>query len=223
MSTYLITGANRGIGLELATQLARRGEQVVATYRDAATATALLALPGVRTLRLEVTDQRSVDQLADSLAGVPIDTLINNAGVSSATPTLASCTFESLSAVLTTNSIAPIMVTKALLPNLTLGKGKTIINISSVLGSLGMKHQGSSYGYRASKSALNMLTQKLATELAGFTVIAIHPGWVQTDMGGPNATLTVEQSAQTLLATFSRLTPATSGGYFNTDGSPLPW
>ena len=229
--TYLITGASRGIGLEFARQLSTRaastGDTILATARDPAKATELNALKGVTMLTLDVASEASIEGFTKALASRPIDVLINNAGISNHMPDLASCTLAKLQDVFTTNTFAPILLTKALLPNISAGAGKRIINITSVLGSMGLHHTGFSYGYCASKAALNMLTQKLATELAKShptsCIIALHPGWVQTEMGGKEATLTPTAAVQTMLTTIAGLTPASTGAYLNTDGAVLPW
>lgn len=229
--TYLITGASRGLGLEFARQLSARaastGDTVLATARDPAKATELSALNGVTVLALDVSSEASIESFARTLAGRPIDVLINNAGISNHTPNVSSCTLAKLQEVFTTNTFAPLLIIKALLPNISDGGGKRVINITSVLGSMGLHHTGFSYGYCASKAALNMLTQKLATELAESQptscVIALHPGWVQTDMGGKQAPLTPAAAVQTMLVTIAGLTPANTGAYLNTDGAVLPW
>ena len=222
----LITGANRGIGLELARLMAQRGDVVIGTSRQASEATDLVAM-GVTVLPLDVLDPSSIDSLGAAMAGRPIDVLVNNAGVSSESKTLASCTAAELARVLATNATGPVLVAKALMPSLEAGSRRLIVNVSSQLGSIRNNTGGSSYGYRASKAALNMLTQKLSDELAaelpGSCTVALHPGWVQTDMGGPQAPLTVQQAAATIIKTIDGLKPEQTGAYLNTDGTGLPW
>src|SRR5690606_22411454 len=137
----------------------------------------------------------------------PIDVLINNAGVSSAGKKLESLDAAELQHVMMVNAIAPVLVARALLPNLRAGRRRLIVNITSQLGSIANNTGGSSYGYRASKAALNMLTRSMANELRGegFTCIAVHPGWVKTDMGGEEAPLAPEESARDLLALIGRV------------------
>jgi len=219
--TVFITGANRGIGLELARQYRARGERVIATARNPSEAAALVAT-GARVLALDVADPAQIDGLAAAVGTGGIDILINNAGVSSTSPTLESCTLEELQRVLTVNSISPVLVTKALLPNLRAGGRKVIINITSELASISTA-KGSSYGYRASKAALNMLTVCMAQELKGFACIALHPGWVKTDMGGNRAPLTVEESVSSMLRVIDGVTAGSSGSYLNYAGKPIPW
>lgn len=174
---------------------------------------------------LDVTDQASIDSLAKALAGVPIDVLINNAGVSSTSKNLASTDAAELARCFAVNSTGPVMVTKALLPNLRTGGRKLVVNISSQLASIANNSGGSTYAYRASKTALNQLTVCMANELRaeGFTFVAMHPGWVKTDMGGPNAPLTPQQAVDFMHATIEKLTSAQSGKFLNYDGAVLPW
>jgi NAD(P)-dependent dehydrogenase (short-subunit alcohol dehydrogenase family) len=227
MATYLITGANRGIGLEFVRQLIARGDAVIGTARDLAALSAeARAVPGVRWVALEVADPASIDSLPSRLDALgSIDVLINNAGVSSTAKTLAELTGIELHRVFAVNTFAPLLVTKALMPLLTAGGRKLIVNITSQLGSITNNTGGSTYAYRASKTGLNQLNASLANELrpAGFTCLAMHPGWVQTDMGGKQATLTPETSVRHLLGVIDKAEPAMSGRFFNYDGTPLPW
>lgn len=222
--TWLVTGANRGIGLEYVKQLAARGETVIAACRDPQNASEL-GKAGVRVVKLNVTDEESCHQLAETLRGTAIDVLINNAGVSSTTNTLQAVTKAAMVEVLTVNTVSPLLVTKALLPNLKAGKLKRIVNISSQLGSIASNTGGSSYGYRASKTALNQINRSLSHELVpdGFTCIAMHPGWVQTDMGGPKAPILPAQAVTSMLKTIDSLSIKNSGQFLNFDGSELAW
>jgi len=218
--TFLITGASRGIGLEFTRQLRAAGHAVIATTRNGKPID-----PATETLPLLADDEISIAALAKALDGRPIDVLINNAGVSSDARDLATVTLAELDRVFRVNAFAAILVAKALLPSLRLGTRKTIVNISSQLGSITNNTGGSSYAYRASKTALNQLTVCLANELKadGFCCVAMHPGWVKTDMGGPNAPLTPEQSVTNMHKTIDALTPADTGRFLNHDGKPLPW
>ena len=220
----LITGANRGIGLELARQFSDSGWQVIGTARKPEQAGDLRAL-GARVLQLDVTDQDSVDRLAGDLESESLDLLINNAGIFPRVRTITETNFADVTRTFAVNTIGPMRVTRALLPNLRSAEGKLIVNISSRLGSIANNSGGGFYGYRESKAALNMFTRSLATELGdeGFICVVVHPGWVQTDMGGPNATLTVPESAQGIRKVIGRLSPADNGTFWNYDGEPLPW
>ncbi len=227
MATYLITGANRGIGLEFVRQLTARGDSVIGTARDPSALSAeARAVPGVRWVALEVADPASIDSLPTRLDALgSIDVLINNAGVSSTAKTLAELTAAELHRVFAVNTFAPLLVTKVLMPLLTAGGRKLIVNITSQLGSIANNTGGSTYAYRASKTGLNQLNASLANELrlAGFTCLAMHPGWVQTDMGGKQATLTPETSVRHLLGVIDKAELGMSGKFLNYDGAPLPW
>ena len=222
--TVLITGANRGIGLELARQYSADGWQVIGTARRPDAADDLRDL-GVTVMQLDVTDQASVEQLAADLDGQSLDVLINNAGVLSMVRSVAEIDFEEFNQVMAVNTVGPIRVTQALLPNLRAGKMKKVINTSSVAGSISGKTSGGPYGYSESKAALNMFTRSLAGELKadGFICIVIHPGWVQTDMGGPNAAVTVKNSASGIRNVIANLSAADNGEFRTFEGQQLPW
>jgi NAD(P)-dependent dehydrogenase (short-subunit alcohol dehydrogenase family) len=217
----LITGANRGIGLEFAKQMTVRGDKVIATARDPEKATELRAT-GAKVVALDVADAASIDALAGRVGAGAIDVLINNAGVSSKSPTLEACTMEELARVFAINSTGPVLVSKTMIDNVRAGERKMIVSITSMLGSIA-RNDGGSYGYRASKTALNMLTSCMARELKDITCIAMHPGWVKTDMGGENAPLPAKLSVASMLGVIERATLKDSGTFLNYDGTPLPW
>ncbi len=225
--TVLITGANRGIGLELARQYHAAGWNVIATAREPDDAKELHAIgDDVLVPALDVTSQDSVNALGKSLDKRHIDLLINNAGVGDGgASTLAKMKTDKFEHVMEVNALGPVRVTQALLPNLRAGQGKTIVSITSILGSIEGNTDGGYYGYRESKAALNMFMRGIAAELAPehFICIPIHPGWVKTDMGGPNAQLTVEESVTGILKVIDGLKPADSGKFWSYDGSNLPW
>jgi NAD(P)-dependent dehydrogenase (short-subunit alcohol dehydrogenase family) len=222
--TVLVTGANRGLGLEFARQLTAAGATVIGTARNPAEATELAAL-GARVEQLDVTDPASVAALAERLAGTPLDALLNNAGwfgdrggFDDFDPEVARREYD-------VNCLGPLRVTQALLPALRAGGLKLVMNMSSGLGSIGNNSRGSSVGYRASKAALNMVTATLAAELAdeGFVCVSLSPGWVRTDMGGPNANLAPEESVRGMLAVLAGLDREDNGRFLNHDGAELPW
>lgn len=220
----LVTGANRGIGLELATQLKAAGYDVIGTARKPAEATELKAL-GARVEQLDVTDADSVAALAQRLDGVAIDLLINNAGVGSQQgDTLAEQDFERMAFIFAVNSIGPMRVTQALMPNLATGEGKTIVHISSVMGSIA-NNWGGAYGYRASKTALNQLNKSLSIELKdkGYTAVVLHPGWVRTRMGGETAPVQPSDSVAGMIAVIGELQPADTGRFLDYQGKEIPW
>ena len=211
MTTILITGANRGIGLEHTKQALAAGESVIATCRDVGDATALQELanayPGqLQIEECEVTSQTSVDALAGRLSGQPIDILINNAGYFGKSAWSAEDPAEALAAmdydywreVIEINLFGPCRVTAALLPNVRLGERKLVIMMTSDLASIEGNTMGGSHPYRTSKTALNMLSKGLALELAaqGITVIPLTPGWTKTDLGGANAFWEVDESVK---------------------------
>ncbi len=221
MPTFLITGANRGIGLEIAKKLCARGDTVLATTRTGSDAD--LAALGARVLKLEVSDEDSIVALGATLASTPIDVLINNAGVGSQASSIKDQTLDELSRVFTVNAFAPILIAKACLPALRAAQRRVIMNVSSQLASIATNNGGSSYPYRASKTALNQLTACLANELRPekFCCVSVHPGWVRTDMGGPKAPMLPPESANHLVTLADRLTPAESGRFLNFDGAPM--
>ena len=222
--TVLITGANRGIGLELARQYSAEGWRVIGTARRPDTASELRAV-GADVMQLDVTDQASVDQLAGKLVGQPIDLLINNAGVHSLKWTLAEIDISDFQKVLDVNTLGPIRVVRALLPNLRAGESRKIVNITSNLGSIAENQDGGFYGYRESKAALNMFTKSLAAELGpeGFICVVLHPGWVKTDLGGPDAPLHVRDSVVGMRSVINELSPADNGTFWTHAGGQMAW
>jgi NAD(P)-dependent dehydrogenase (short-subunit alcohol dehydrogenase family) len=179
----------------------------------------------VRVVPLDVADVASIQNLRESVGQTPVDVLINNAGVGGKGKGVAAMDVGELRDVFMVNAFAPMLVTQAMLPNLRAGASKTVIQVTSQLASIANNKGGSTYSYRASKAALNQLNRSLANELRpeGFTCVAIHPGWVRTDMGGPGADLTVQQSVASMVGVLDALTAAASGTFLNYDGTPLPW
>lgn len=223
MSTVLITGAARGLGLDFVKQYAARGWRVHACARTPA---ALVGIGGdIHAHPLEVTDYDAVSALAAKLAGEPIDVLINNAGISgreatvlgSIDPVVWRQTFE-------VNTLAPLMIAQAFVEHVARSGQRKMIALSSRLGSIALADSGR-YAYRASKAALNMKWKGLSIDLAGKGVICVvlHPGWVQTDMGGAAATLTIEQSVPAMVDLIDGLKPSDTGRFINYDGTEFPW
>jgi NAD(P)-dependent dehydrogenase (short-subunit alcohol dehydrogenase family) len=226
MSTILITGANRGIGLELTRRYAAAGWKVIACCRVPKEAKALKAVKGDVEIRaLDVTKPASIARLKAALGRRPIDILLNNAGISGRRPAFGKTDAKDFLSVLHVNSVAPLLVTEALLGNVKRGEMKKIVSISSKMGSIGDGPKGGAYAYRASKAALNMVMANAAGELQdkGIIVAVLHPGWVKTDMGGRSAPLSVAESADGIVQVIAGLTPAETGRFFNYDGKPLPW
>ena len=222
--TVLVTGANRGLGLEFARQLHEAGAQVIATARRPEAAEELKSL-GVRVEQLDVADPASVTALAASLDGISIDVLLNNAGIFPQRGSFEDEDPAEFLRVLDVNTVGPLRVTQALLPNLRTGDRKLVMNMSSGLGSIAKNGRGSSAAYRSSKSALNMLTKTMAMDLSeeGFICVAMSPGWVRTDMGGEDAQLSPEESIRGMLAVLAPLKAQDSGKYLSHDGNELPW
>lgn len=224
--SVLVTGCSRGLGLEFAVALARAGDQVIATVRNTAKISERLRGSGVRVESLDAADPASIHTLAEKInSGPGLDLLINNAGVIGQDPTVDALSFDEFRRVFDTNVFGPAVMTRALLPALRKGKSRAVWNISSELGSIAESTPGFSYAYSASKSALNMVTARLAKDLApdGFTVVSFCPGWNKTDMGGAQAPLDPADSIAELIATGNRLTAADSGRYMRIDGSTIPW
>ncbi|MFO0751491.1 MAG: SDR family oxidoreductase [Myxococcota bacterium] len=211
----VITGANRGIGLELTRQYLARGAAVEATARHPDQAAALSAMAAVGELRihpLDVTDDASVKAFGRALGDDAVDVLINNAGIYGSSDRLDRMDFAEMLRTLDTNAVGALRVTSALLDALRRGKAKKVASITSGLGSIGDNTSGGSYGYRMSKAALNMAMRSLSVDLKkdGITVVAVNPGWVQTDMGGARAT-PVAESAGNIIALLDRIGLAESG------------
>lgn len=222
--TVLITGANRGIGLEYARQFAAKGYTVIGTARDPGDARELSAVTR-RVEALDVADPASVAALAQRLRGVPIDILVNNAGVfDRQDTTIENVDFEMMERTLAVNTLGPLRVTQALLPNLRAGQRRAIVNMSSQLGSIA-NSSGGWYAYRTSKAALNQVTRTMSVELgkAGFICVVLHPGWVRTDMGGEGATYSPQESVAGLVAVVEKLGPADNGRFYDFKGTSIPW
>jgi len=226
MPTALITGCNRGIGLEFVRQYAADGWRVLATCRNPRAAKELAAIAGdVKIHALDVADDYQVKALAKTLADIPIDLLINNAGVGGPEDEFGKTPANDWLEVLRVNTIAPMHVVEQFIGSLEAGQRRVIVNITSKMGSIADNTTGGSYIYRTSKAALNMVAKGLAQDLKGkrMIVVVFHPGWVKTDMGGPRALVPPKASVAGMRAKIAALTPADSGKFFNSDGQPIPW
>ena len=205
MATVLITGTNRGIGLEFVKQFLAREDTVLATCRDMGSATELRQLKNdtskLRIFELDVSCHKSMEDLTLQLAGHAIDIFINNAGVyGPRDSTFGKVSVNEWAKVLQVNAKAPMILTQLLIDNLRDGSDKKLIYITSKMGSIDDNKGGGSYVYRSSKAALNAVVKSISVDLrdSGFSVAVLHPGWVQTDMGGSNAALTIEESVNGL-------------------------
>jgi NAD(P)-dependent dehydrogenase (short-subunit alcohol dehydrogenase family) len=221
----LVTGANRGIGLALVEHYLAGGHDVHATARDLAAASTLQSLRDRYGTKLalhplDVRDEASCRALRDALLGAPIDLLVNNAGIGRDAPDEPA----EILAVVDTNAVGPLRVVVALRELVRAAKGK-IIFVTSLLGSIGNNTSGEAYAYRMSKAALNMAARNVAHEerLHGVVVALVHPGWVRTEMGGPDAPLRAEESAAAIAAIAATVTLEKAGRFFNVDGTELPW
>jgi NAD(P)-dependent dehydrogenase (short-subunit alcohol dehydrogenase family) len=221
----VITGANRGIGLELARAYAGRGDEVHAAARKPDEAAELRAIAGVKVHGLDVTDAASVGAFARELGDAPIHLLINNAGVGGKWRALTEIDFDEMRANWEVNALGPLRVTAALLPALRAAKGALVVNVTSRMGSIGDTDQGRAYAYRMSKAAQNMATKNFSIELAGdrITTIALHPGWVQTDMGGRGAPTPLAKAVAQITKLLDETTPARNGKFLHAEGHELPW
>jgi len=228
--TILITGSNRGIGLELAHQYAAQGWQVLACCRRPDQADALNRLgdefANITLHALDVVQQDQVQKLATRLQDCPIDILFNNAGIYGP----HDAAFGNTDNVqwlecLRTNVIAPLKMMEAFVTHVAASKHQLIAAMSSKMGSMADNGSGGSYVYRSSKAALNAVMKSAAIDLAprGVKVAILHPGWVQTDMGGPNAEISVAESVGRIREILGTISPANSGTFFDIDGSVIPW
>jgi len=224
VSTILISGAGRGLGLELATQYAREGWQVIGTVREDAARKRLEKL-GVEPQTLDVGDFGQARKLGERLKGRPLDILFCNAGIiGKRGMALGSFDYESWDEVLRVNVLGAAALAEALVDNVAASGKKTIAMMSSRLGSI-TESSGMTLPYGTSKAALNMLVKGLAATLAGrgVKVVALSPGWVRTDMGGESAPLAPQDSVAGLRKVLAGLKSTDSGKFFSHDGSPIPW
>lgn len=230
MAGIVVTGANRGIGLELVRQYAEEGRAVFAGCRDPQAAGELAGLAKgapdrIRVLPLDVADEASVAAFAEAVDGTPVDLLINNAGVMGpAAQDLESVDTDGWLGAFRINTIGPLLVTRALLPAMAAAGGGIISVITSRVGSIA-EAAGGRYAYRTSKAAANMVVKDLSADLTarGITVVAMHPGWVRTDMGGQQAPLTAADSVRQLREVIAGLGPDDTGRFVNYDGTEIPW
>lgn len=234
--TVLVTGANRGLGLEYCRQLAAQGWQVLATAREPGDAAELQILAQAhgkrfRVLRLDVTDEEQVRQLAEELHHQPLDMLINNAGTFGPEAPPNGMRYQSLAHmdygiwrnILEINLLAPFRLTVALAPCLRLAPRPVVVMLSSDLGSIGNNRMGQSHAYRTSKAGLNMLTRGIANEWRDIVVVAMAPGWCKTELGGEQAEIEPADSVRAQLETFARLEARDSGRFMDRFGAEVAW
>ena len=223
MSTVLITGAARGLGLEFTRQYAAKGYKVHACARKP---DALKGVKGdIHPHKLEVTDHKAVQALAKALAGESIDVLICNAGIAGrAAGTLGQIDAAVWRETLEVNTLAPLIMAEAFVPHIARSADKKLVAVSSRLGSI-THNEGGMYAYRASKTALNMEWRSLSVDTGaqGLICVVLHPGWVQTDMGGSSAPITIAQSVPSMVKVIDGLKPSDNGRFINYDGSAIAW
>lgn len=227
--TVLITGANRGIGLEFVKQYAADGWQVLACCREPSSASALNALATefadkVTVYALDVADFSQIETLADKLAAHAIDVLINNAGVYPESA-LGEVDADAWAQAFKINSIAPLKMAEAFTAHVARSKHKKIVSLSSKMGSMDDNTSGGSYIYRSSKAAVNMVMKSLSIDLKPYGIACgvLHPGWVQTDMGGPNGLINTQQSVSGLRQVIAQLTLENTGRFIAFDGKEIAW
>jgi len=227
MPTALITGANRGIGYEFARQYASDGWRVIACCREPARADDLRAVKGAVSIhKLDVTDAVSVLAAKAEIGSEPIDRLINNAVfIGQRASKLGHVDYGDWSVTLNVNLLGPARVSFAFVDNVLVGQQKKMATMSTRMSSLTECTAIDFLVYRTSKAAVNMMTKLAANELGpkGATVVLLHPGWVQTELGGPRATTPANESVSAMRAVLDKLTPADNGHFINFDGSLIPW
>jgi len=227
MKSVLITGANRGIGLEFARQYAKDGWRVLACCREPGSAAELKQLGGAVAIHaLDIGDYRAIDSLARELKSESIDILLNNAGVYGSGPqTLAAVDYDDWAEVFRIDCMAQIRMAGAFVDHVAKSQRKIVVALTSKMGSVADNTSGGAYAYRSAKAALNMAYKSLAIDLAPRGIIAavIHPGWVQTDMGGSSAPTSVEESVSGMRRVIDRMTPAMAGRFWGFDGAEIPW
>jgi len=232
MKTLLITGANRGIGLEFCKQYSADGWRVLACCRDPGKAEALNKLTArysdlIKIHALDVTNHAQIEQLARTLSDESIDLLINDAGIYPAADKrgFGHTDYVEWMTAFNINAMAPLKIVEAFVQQIVRSKLKLIITITSQMGSVADNSSGGSYLYRSSKAAANMVVKSLAVDLKdkGITSVAFNPGWVKTDMGGPNAMIPVEQSVTDMKKVIDALTLKDTGKFIGNDGLVIPW
>lgn len=227
MTTILITGANRGLGLGMAKHAKALGFDVIGTARDLGSAHELSGIAS-RVIQLDTSDADSIASLSSALGDQPIDILVNNAGIfPHACDDINDLDLDELERVIRVNTFGPILTTRALIPNLERSGRKLNVSITSNLGSITDATQGvmGFLGYRTSKAALNMANAVIAHQLKdkGITSVVIHPGWVQTDMGGPHAPLMPDDATASIIKTINGLSASDNGRFVDYKGDEMKW
>jgi NAD(P)-dependent dehydrogenase (short-subunit alcohol dehydrogenase family) len=231
MATVLITGANRGLGLEFCRQYAEQGWHVIACARNPDDAFDLNSLAShhsnIQLETLDVSEFEQIDALSRKLAGLAIDVLINNAGIYTDNKNngFGHFDYQAWTQSLLINAQAPVKMTEVFLPQIKKSDKKLVVAISSLMGSMADNNSGGSVFYRSSKAALNAAMKCLAIELKDQSVgvLIFHPGWVKTDMGGPDALINADQSVSGMRSLIENFSLDQSGSFVKYDGTSMPW
>lgn len=230
MARILITGANRGLGLEFVEHYLESGDNVIASYRNEESSFDLIKMSNeqsnLKLLQLDVSSNKSLNSFARNLGDSPIDIFINNAGVyGPRNSSFGNVDEENWLHAIKVNAIAPILMTQLIINNIRSGADKKLIYITSKMGSIDDNKGGGAYIYRSSKTALNAAVKSLSVDLENESIVValIHPGWVKTDMGGPNALIDKDTSVRGMTEVISNLDISSTGNFYNYDGSIIPW
>ena len=230
MINVLITGANRGLGLGFVKKYLEKNVYVLCTTRDITGSRELLECKdrfpnNIEIFELDLLKENGAETLANQLKGMPIDILINNAGIGSSNQHFEAVSSKPWLEVLKVNLIAPLIITQSLIENVKKSSVKKINFLSSQLGSIEDNTSGGMYIYRSSKTGLNQVVKSLSVDLKpkGITVVALHPGWVKTDMGGPNAPVSIDESVEGMIRVIETTDIKETGKFLNYDGRELPW
>ena len=231
MKKILVTGANRGLGLGLVKKFLKNNEKVICTTRNISKSKELILCKekyndNLEICELDLLDKESPNILSNFLGDKPIDLFINNAGViGHSAQHFKSVSLNHWLDVLKVNLIAPLLITQSIIKNIEKSSERKIYFISSKVGSIEDNKSGGMYIYRSSKTALNQVVKSLSIDLKplGISVISLHPGWVRTEMGGPNALISVEESVNGMVDVISNTSIVNSGQFINYDGTRLPW
>ncbi|EZG62260.1 short-chain dehydrogenase/reductase [Gregarina niphandrodes] len=219
----LVTGANRGIGLELCLQYAQKGCQVLAVMRKEAP-TELTKHENVTVYKCDLSDLAAIDELKKAIGDRPLDVVVNNAGVYPPSPKLANLTLQDYATFqqgLHVNVVAPLRLAQLFIPNLLKSNTKKLVFLTSKMGSISDNTSGSHYFYRSTKAALNAEVKSISFEFPELMVILQHPGWVRTDMGGPKGLIDVGTSAKGIINVIE--TNKKSGIFIDYKGEEIPW
>ena len=231
MKNILITGANRGLGLGLVKKFLKNNEKVICTTRNISKSKELILCKekyndNLEICELDLLDKDSPNILSNFLGNETIDLFINNAGViGHSAQHFKSVSLNHWLDVLKVNLIAPLLITQSIIKNIEKSSERKIYFISSKVGSIEDNKSGGMYIYRSSKTALNQVVKSLSIDLKplDISVISLHPGWVRTEMGGPNALISVEESVNGMVDVISNTSIINSGQFINYDGTRLPW